>query len=68
MNDCVFNHGKKCEALTEKNCEGCCFRKTRAELAKGRAKASERIESLPPEEQKHILLKYYARGRTNKEC
>jgi hypothetical protein len=63
MCDCVFSIRTKCEVLTEKNCEGCHFRKTREELQQGRAKATERIRSLPLNKQEHIRLKYYTRCR-----
>lgn len=63
MCDCVFSIRTKCGVLTEKNCEGCHFRKTREELLQGREKAAERIRSLPPDKQEHIRLKYPTRCR-----
>lgn len=68
MNDCVFSLRTKCEALTEKNCEDCPFRKTRDELRQGRAKAAERIRSLPLNKQEHIRLKYHTRCRGRAKC
>ena len=68
MNDCVFSIRTKCDALTEKNCEGCLFRKTREELRQGRAKAAERISSLPPYQQEHIRLRYHTKRKARAKC
>lgn len=57
-NECVFNWGRKCTALTQKNCESCRFRKTREELEAGRQRAQERVNSLPEDQQAHIRRKY----------
>lgn len=59
MNNCVFDNGKKCIALSEKHCEGCKFYKTEEELNKARQKAKERIRSLPISVHSYIALKYY---------
>ena len=59
MEDCVFNCGKKCSALTEKKCKKCSMRKTEAELEEGRAKAMKRLETLPPEQYDHVMRKYH---------
>ncbi len=32
MNDCVFDCGEECSALTERNCEGCRFYKTQEQF------------------------------------
>ena len=64
MDDCVFNLEKKCKALTEKQCEGCRFRKTQEELLQGRKKALERIWSLPYRKREYIRLKYHRGGLT----
>ena len=61
MHECAFDLGKKCFALTEKQCKGCKFRKTNEELAEGREKARRRIESLPIMERNHIKNKYKIR-------
>lgn len=60
---CVFDHGIKCVALTEKRCEDCRFRKTKKEAEAGRKKAKKRINSLPEEHQKYIREKYYGKGK-----
>ena len=59
MNNCVFDKGKKCSALTPKKCKNCSFRKTEAELNAGREKARERLESLPKEQRDALMKKYY---------
>ena len=62
MNDCAFNNGKKCSALTKKQCKGCRFKKTTEELNEGRQKAKERIRKLPLDIRLHITRKYYVQG------
>lgn len=59
MERCVFENGRKCKALRERNCEKCSFRKTHEELVEGREKARERIENLPKEQHDAIMQKYY---------
>lgn len=59
MEKCVFEHGDYCEALTEKLCDACPFRKTQAEFEKGRKKALCRIYMLPAIKQRKIKEKYY---------
>jgi hypothetical protein len=66
MNACTFNKGGKCSILGEKNCEGCSFIKTDKQLEEGRAKAKERIDSLPAEAKKSIMDKYYHREAVRK--
>lgn len=58
---CAFELGNKCVALTTKECEGCNFRKTQAEIEKGRKKAKKRFNSLPEELQTYIKEKYFLR-------
>ena len=58
MKICVFDNGEECDALREKNCFGCPFRKTPEELKEGRRKAYERIEKLPLSERIVIHRKY----------
>lgn len=60
---CVFEHGIKCVALTEKRCEGCSFRKTKEEAEEGRKRARRRISSLSREQQIYIYDKYYGKGK-----
>lgn len=60
---CVFDHGIKCVALTEKRCEGCRFKKTQKEVEAGRKKAKRRINSLPEEQQKFIRETYHRKGK-----
>lgn len=70
MESCVFDNGKKCAALTSKKCEKCSMRKTEAELAEGRAKAMDRLETLPPEQYDTIMRKYHrlCRREEVEEC
>lgn len=63
MENCYFDRGEKCSALTEKKCKGCRFRKTEEEFKHGRKKAMIRIRSLPSEQQLYILGKYYGRNK-----
>lgn len=63
MNTCVFENETECNALREKNCEGCKFRKTKEELIAGREKAIEHINTLPTEQRNYILRTYYAGNR-----
>lgn len=65
MENCVFNKGKKCSALTPKKCKNCSFRKTEEELTAGREKARERLESLPREQYEALMRKYYHLCRTD---
>lgn len=60
---CVFDHGIKCVALTEKCCEDCRFRKTKKEVEESRKKVKKRINSLPEEQQRYIREKYYGKER-----
>ncbi len=62
MENCAFNNGDNCVALTKKECEGCAFYKTREELVEGRRKATERINGLPGALQTRISNKYYSGG------
>ena len=55
---CAFDKGAGCAALREKQCDGCSFYKTQAQLTEGRKRADERIESLPVEQQVYIKHKY----------
>ena len=59
MKDCVFDRKESCAALVERDCQDCKFCKTEAELDEGRAKAFERIASLPEDEKNRILEKYH---------
>ena len=59
MDKCVFDNGRKCEALRKKKCEGCTFYKTEDKLNEGRWKSFERIDSLPEKQRLHIIRKYY---------
>ena len=59
MNECTFNKGGKCVALKDKNCRGCAFMKTNKQLEDSRAKAWERVESLPEKVKAKIRFKYY---------
>ena len=56
--NCAFYRNGECSATIRKNCVGCSFVKTYAELMSGREKASERISKLPQEVQNRISEKY----------
>ena len=45
MSDCYFDRGKRCDALTVKECEGCTFRKTEWEYNKGIERANEILKN-----------------------
>lgn len=67
MTKCTFDKGDTCFALTEHDCEGCPFRKTKDELLAGRRKARARLEDLPKEKREAIENKYYGRGNVTYE-
>lgn len=58
MNLCTFDNGKTCSVLRRGNCKGCSFFKTEEQLLEGRAKARERLFSLPKATQVWIQEKY----------
>jgi hypothetical protein len=59
---CAFDQGKRvCSALNVKNCDGCKFRKSEAELIRGRERAAARIKTFTKEYQAHIESKYSQR-------
>lgn len=68
MNDCVFNNGRNCNALTQKDCDACHFRKTPGELMAGRMRASTHITTLPTDAQEHIYAKYYSKKKGRRVC
>lgn len=59
MSKCAFEHGDYCDALTEKNCKGCRFRKTEEQLEAGRKKAQLKLFMLPKRKLNSIRSKYY---------
>ena len=59
MKICVFDNGEECDALREKKCPGCSFRKSPEEFKEGREKATDRLEKLPMPTRIHIHRKYY---------
>lgn len=65
MNKCVIKEGKLC-ALEIKACYGCKFFKTKEQQKASRAKARERLNSLPLELQIYILQKYYPKQKIPK--
>lgn len=65
MNKCAFDLGKKCHALTVKDCKGCKFHKTKEQLKKGREKATERLMTLDRALLNDIKATYY-NGRSRK--
>ncbi|WP_350343243.1 hypothetical protein PRVXT_002535 [Proteinivorax tanatarense] len=52
--DCFAYHPDKCIALTKKNCDGCRFYKTSAEVKADREKAMAKIRTLDIETQERI--------------
>lgn len=59
---CAFyrcDRNADCSALRSRDCVGCTFRKTDAELIAGRRKAIRRLEKLPHNKFNDIMLKYY---------
>ena len=68
MNTCVFENENECNALTEKQCNGCPFRKTEEEFRAGRRKAAIRIYRLPDPIRKRIIRKYYGTMKAFREC
>ena len=57
MENCVFNVSfSRCGALTTKRCKDCGFCKTREQLEEGRARAKQRVSSLPNAER--LVEKY----------
>ena len=45
MSECAMNMGKRCRALTVKQCEGCSFRKTEEEFNAGVEHAKEILKA-----------------------
>lgn len=66
MDKCAFDLGKRCHALTVKECAGCKFRKTERELKAGREKATNRLMTLDRALLNDIKQKYYT-GRKRKK-
>lgn len=59
---CAFddrNDEKGCRALRNREQGECKFKKTPDELAASKAKAIERLNGLPEEQQEHIAKEYY---------
>lgn len=67
MEKCTFDKGDKCVALTDHDCEGCPFRKTKEELLAGRRRARAMREKLPKEQREAIEEKYYGRDSVRYE-
>lgn len=57
--DCFAYKPRECVALTKKNCDGCSFYKTKAEVEAAREKAMARISSLDLETQGRIATAYF---------
>ena len=58
MEKCAFDlDEQRCSALTKKECEGCHFYKTATQVAEGRRKAEERLDSIPGG--LYLYKKYY---------
>ena len=67
MENCTFDKGDKCVALTKRDCEGCPFRKTKEELLEGRRRAKARRDKLPAHERQAIEEKYYGKDNVRFE-
>ena len=66
MDRCAFDCDDRCSALTEKRCSKCGFKKTKAQLEEGRAKARKLLsEKYLPEQLVLIRRKYWSDGRVN---
>ena len=63
MERCAFDLGEKCNAMAEKNCNGCKFRKTEQELKEGREKAVTRLMTLDRTFLNGVKRKYYYGNR-----
>ena len=58
MEKCVFDlDEQRCSALTKKECEGCHFYKTVAQVAEGRRRSEERLDAIPGG--LYLYKKYY---------
>lgn len=57
--DCFAYKPRECVALTKKNCDGCSFYKTKAEVKAAREKAMARIITLDIETQGRIARAYF---------
>ena len=62
MAPCVFNKGARRAVLTCMNCTKCSFRKSLAELERGRRSARIRLGDLPSGMRGRIMDKYYPKG------
>lgn len=56
---CYFKDERKCRVTTRKDCVGCSFYKTKAEVMQGRLKAEKMLEALPESKRKALMEKYY---------
>ena len=69
MMKCAFDLGEKCNAMAEKNCNGCKFRKTEQELKEGREKAVTRLMTFDRAFLEGIKRKYYrGRAKLSEDC
>ena len=57
--NCVFERGDRCSALTKKDCANCAFRKTAEEHEASAKSARKRIFGLDDERREHIVKTYY---------
>lgn len=60
MKVCAFKKDNGCTVLNRADCNGCAFFKTEKQLEEGRAKAMERVNSLPEDFRHYIKGKYYS--------
>ena len=65
--DCFAYKPRECVALKKKNCNGCTFYKTEAEVKAAREKALARINSLPNNQKTHIKSAYL-KGVVDSDC
>lgn len=54
---CGFDRGNKCVGLTEKQCDGCPFYKTSAQIEEGRIRSFKILQKAPHADS--LIRKYY---------
>ena len=63
MNNCFAYRDGKCLCLNPDVCkQPCRFCKSKEQLLAQKAKAADRLDSLPPDQRNHIREKYYNSG------
>lgn len=59
MDKCAFDLDVKCSALTKKECDGCAFYKTKAQLNEGRKRALRLLGKFTPQQRQALRERYY---------